>query len=194
MPVYPCRPPIGDTPASVPGDRRIVVLFGFPHPRKRYEVAIQALERLPPDTVMVLIGSASDNFRRAYLDELRALAARNGTLDRLIITGEVDAGVLGGLLARADVALAPAGYATGSASMGYLIAAGVPIVASDVPAVRALEDAGAGIVTFEGGNVSACVTALQHVLGDPAYREGLAAAQSAVRRAAHVFATRPAYR
>jgi glycosyltransferase involved in cell wall biosynthesis len=173
MPVYPCPPPIGDTPALVPGDRRIVVLFGFPHPRKRYEVAIQALERLPTDTVMVLIGSASDNFRRTYLDELRALAASNGTLERLVITGEVDAGVLGGLLSRADVALAPAGYATGSASIGYLIAAGVPIVASDVPSVTALEDAGAGIVTFEGGNVSACVAALQHVLGGPAYREGL---------------------
>jgi hypothetical protein len=48
------------------------------------------------------------------------------------------------LRTRADVALMTASHATGSASPGYMIAAGVPIVASDVPSVAALRDAGAG--------------------------------------------------
>ena len=172
MPVYPHSPAPAATDGlpMVPCDRRVVLLFGFPHPRKRYDVAVRALADLPRDVVMVLVGSPEGDFRRGYVEELRQLARETGVEDRFILTGEVRSEALSGIFARGDVALAPASYATGSASLGHLIAAGVPIVASDVPSVVALRDAGAGISTFPTGSVAGCAAVLRRVLDDERYR------------------------
>ena len=175
MPVYPDSPAPADANGlpMVPRDRRVVLLFGFPHPRKRYDVAVRVLAELPKDVVMVLVGSTEGDFRRGYLEELRQLSRENGTEDRFIVTGEVSTAALSSIFARGNVALAPVSYATGSASLGHLIAAGVPIVASDAPSVTALRNAGAGIVTFDTGNVTACTEVLRRVLDDAPSRNEL---------------------
>jgi glycosyltransferase involved in cell wall biosynthesis len=154
----------------VPPNTRVVLLFGFPHPRKRYDIAVRALSMLPEDVVVMIVGESEDPFRRTYVNELRELAAQVGVAHRLLVTGELPESAVASVFSRADVALAPVGYATGSAALGYVIAAGLPIVASDVPSVRAVADAGAGVVLFEAGNVNACAEVLRHVLDDRASR------------------------
>jgi glycosyltransferase involved in cell wall biosynthesis len=175
MPVYPLTGP-AETPQvlrDIPAGARVVILFGFPHPRKRYDIALRALADLPQDAVMLLVGSDEGEFRRRHLDELREISKAHGVERRFLVTGEVETRALPAIFARADAALAPAEYATGSASLGYLIAAGVPIVSSDVESIAALRARGAGIETFPGGDPQACAAALRRVLDDDGLREEL---------------------
>jgi len=170
--------PIGEEPdraalATVPANKRVVLLFGFPHPRKRYDIALRAVATLPPDVVLLMVGAADDQFRRAYVNELRQLAAELGIANRFIATGELADKAVTAIFSRTDVAVAPVGYATGSAALGYLVAAGLPIVASDVASMKAVADAGAGIDLFQSGNVDACAAALRRALDDPGHQEGL---------------------
>jgi glycosyltransferase involved in cell wall biosynthesis len=167
QPTYPIAgQPDESALVDVPPNKRLVVLFGFPHPRKRYDIALRALSMLPADVMVMMVGEAEDEFRRAYVNELRQLASQIGVADRFMVMGEMPSTAVASIFSRADVAVAPVGYATGSAALGYLIAAGLPIVASDVPSIRAVCDAGAGMALFEAGNVTACADTLRYVLGD----------------------------
>ena len=119
-----------ETAARWTRGRRPIVLFGFPHPRKRYDVALQALARMGDEFVLVQVGSAEGAFRGACLQQLRRLAADLGVADRFVPTGEVDTQTMADLFHAAEIAWAPAEYATGSSSLGYLASAGLPIVAT----------------------------------------------------------------
>ena len=164
MPVYPVVEQETLDLSYVPPHARVIVLYGFPHPRKRYDIAVDALSGLPEDVVMLVVGSTSGPFRSDYAQWLVERARTNGTGHRLFFTGEISESALASVLGRASAALSPAGYATGSASLGSLVAAGLPIVASDLPSISAVREGGAGIVTFDSGDVRACIARLTQVL------------------------------
>jgi glycosyltransferase involved in cell wall biosynthesis len=113
--------------------RRKIVLFGFPHPRKTLEHAIQALPQLPADVMLMFVGGIEGEFRQHYVRSLQEIARGLGVLDRIEFLGEIPEPSLPFAFELAEFALAPFSYATGSASFSYLISEGVPIVASDLP-------------------------------------------------------------
>lgn len=147
--------------------RRVVLLFGFPHPRKSYELAVTALRDLPNDILLVIAGSTEGTFRSTYINSLVELARATDVSDRLLITGEVSDRALSELFARTDVALAPFSYATGSGSIGYFIGAGLPIVASDIPSNVSVREAGAGIRLFHQGDAADLASTVADLLGKP---------------------------
>lgn len=173
LPAYPLEAEPGSAGETVVPDGRVVLLFGFPHPRKNYELAVQVLPHLPDDVSLMVVGSTSGSFREAYVRELRRQAESLGVARRLIFTGEVEESQIAALFRQSTVALSPSSYITGSASLAYLIAAGVPIVASDLQQVRSLHSAGAGIEIFRSGNVTSCVTRLRAVLDSEPLRQAL---------------------
>ena len=168
--------------------RRFIVLFGFPHPRKALELAIQALPELPPDVMLLFVGGIDGAFRQQYVQSLLQLAERLGVQDRTVFAGEVPEASLRAVFEAAQFALAPFAYATGSSSFAYLMAAGVPIVASDIPEHQMLQREGAGVALFESGSVSALASAVNGLLIDSERRESLSAKSRAfVNR--HSFAS-----
>ena len=155
------------------GGRRIILIFGFPHPRKTLELAIQALPSLAPDITLVFVGGLDGEFRQQYVASLLQLAERLGVRDRAEFVGEVPESSLRAVFECAEFALAPFAYATGSSSFAYLMAAGVPIVASDLPEHQMLRREGAGLTLFEKGDVKALVSAVNGLLANAEHRHSL---------------------
>jgi glycosyltransferase involved in cell wall biosynthesis len=153
--------------------KRILLLFGFPHPRKNYELAIAALTRLPEDVVLVMAGSTEGSFRRDYVSSLFVCARSLGVEHRFYTTGEIGTRSLADLFDRSALAIAPFSYATGSASLGYFLGARLPVVASDIQSNLEVCRAGGGIQLFRQNDPNALADAIATVLNDPGRRHAL---------------------
>ena len=92
------------------------------------------------------------------------------------------------VLRRADVALAPFRSVNQSSSLGHLIAAGLPIVASRIPGIEQLERDGAGILFTDCDDPHLFAAAILQILNDPETRKELCA-RNAVYTRDHSFRT-----
>ncbi|MBP2330248.1 phosphatidylinositol alpha-mannosyltransferase [Kibdelosporangium banguiense] len=143
----------------------------FTEPRKGMPVLLAALRRLVPllpDLRLLVVGRGdADDLMRAAGPELA---------DRIDLLGQVDDETKARALSSVDVYCAPN---TGGESFGIILieamAAGTPVVASDLDAFRrVLDDATAGVVTPVGDSTG-LANALHEVLTDPSRRAALAA-------------------
>ncbi|MEV4312137.1 glycosyltransferase family 4 protein [Actinocrispum sp. NPDC049592] len=143
----------------------------FTEPRKGMPVLLAALRQLItrlPDLRLLVVG-------RGDADDLRREAGP-ALADRIDLLGQVDDETKARALSSVDVYCAPN---TGGESFGVILleamAAGTPVVASDLDAFRrVLDDATAGALT-PVGDPTALAEALFRVLTDPAKRATLAA-------------------
>ena len=170
----------GAKPAVLPGGRHLLFV-GRLEERKGFPVAVAAFARLAeryPDLRLLVVGDGSE---RDAVDELPpAIRARVEML------GRVDDDRLAGYLRAATLYLGPA---TGGESFGIVLAeamaAGLPIVASDIAGYRDVARNGKEAVLVPPGDPDALVAAVCRVLDDPALAKSLGA-QGAQR--AHEFA------
>jgi len=158
--------------------KSVLFLGRFDEPRKGMDVLIGALAVVVeafPDVEILVVGRGDE-------DELREKAG--DLADHLRFLGQVDDAEKASAMRSADVYCAPN---TGGESFGVVLveamAAGTPVVASDLDAFRrVLEDGTAGrlVPVYDS---EALATALIEVLQDDAVREHLIhAATSAVQR------------
>jgi phosphatidylinositol alpha-mannosyltransferase len=149
-----------DTSAFAAGERegRRVVFVGRPDPRKGLPVLLEALQRLPDDITLDLVGTNGDHGPRVRSH------------------GQVGDEARRELLARADVLCAPS---LGGESFGVVLleamAAGLPVVASDIPGYRAVLPPECGTLV-PPGDAGALAAALGRLLGDDALRARLGGA------------------
>jgi glycosyltransferase involved in cell wall biosynthesis len=190
-PVFPLSPPAWSADEVDRrfglADRRVAVVVGFPDPRKGFDLAVRALSGLPSDVVLVWAGGVrgEPDAREAFT--LDQLARELGVAGRFIRTGFLAEPELSAVLLRADVGLAPFRHASGSGSVSRLLAAGMPVVATDLPPFRELRDAGGGVVLVAESDSGAWVGGVQELLRDPGNADRL---RTANRRfaAGHGFA------
>ncbi|HYH29589.1 MAG TPA: glycosyltransferase family 4 protein [Pseudonocardia sp.] len=143
----------------------------FDEPRKGMAVLLEAVRRLAPsrpDLRVLVVG-------RGDAAALRRLAGP--VADRLDVLGPVDEATKAAALRSMDLLCAPN---VGGESFGIVLtealAAGAPVVASDLDAFRdVLGEPPAGAL-FPSGDASALAARLAALLDDPARRESLAAA------------------
>jgi phosphatidyl-myo-inositol alpha-mannosyltransferase len=158
--------------------KTVLFLGRYDEPRKGMAVLIDALPSLVerfPDVQLLIVGRGDE-------DELRGKAGEFGRCLRFL--GQVDDAVKASALRSADVYCAPH---TGGESFGIVLveamAAGIPVVASDLHAFRrVLRDGEAGrLVPVDDG--AALAAALAAVLENDVMAERyIAAAADAVRR------------
>lgn len=157
-------PPAVDPPVPrVP----FVLAVGTLEPRKGHELLLRAFAQAQVgEHHLVFAGPTAGR-----ADTLIALARELGVAGRLIILGAVDDPVLAGLY-RDAAALCMPSLAEGFGLPALeAIAAGVPVVASDLPAVReVVGDAG---LLFPPGAADALARELERVIADDAVRERL---------------------
>ncbi|MDP2312523.1 MAG: glycosyltransferase [Pseudomonadota bacterium] len=149
--------PMAPAPVSVPGPVRFLFLGGL-LPTKGPRVALEAFARLPAGaaTLRIVGPSLPYDGRLAYVDALRARAAEvpGVTLDGPCAPEEVH-----GFLTEADVLVFPSTWEENSPLvLREAAAAGVRIVASDVPGVT--EVLGSAAIRVEPGSVEAWRTAM----------------------------------
>jgi phosphatidylinositol alpha-mannosyltransferase len=153
----------------------------YDEPRKGMDVLVAALDQMVPDRpdLQLLVGGRGD------AEEFRSRLPRS-LGDRVVLLGQVSELDKARLLRSVDVYCAPN---TGGESFGVILleamAAGTPIVGSDLDAFRRVVDDGAGGgagVLFETGSPRALAHALGTVLDDPALRAELSQLESVVVR------------
>jgi phosphatidylinositol alpha-mannosyltransferase len=144
-------------------------------PRKGLDILLAAFTIMAPDRpgLRVLIAGASGD-ADDVLDQVPA-----SIRDRVIVLGRVSDADRIRMLHSVDVFCAPN---TGGESFGYVLveamAAGAPIVASDIDAFRQVLREGEAGELFATGDPAALAAAAARLLDDPARRTALAAAAS----------------
>jgi phosphatidylinositol alpha-mannosyltransferase len=138
-------------------------------PQKGFAVALRAFElvlRERPAATLIVAGDGPD---RSAVERLPA-PVRN----RVEVHGAVAHDMLPPLFARADVFISPA---TGQESFGMTLveamAAGVPVVASDIPGYREVVRNGIDGLLVPPGDASSLANALDRVAADPALADRL---------------------
>jgi phosphatidyl-myo-inositol alpha-mannosyltransferase len=151
------------TPApGLPEGRRVLWVNRL-DPQKGFRVAVAAFVRVCrdlDDVSMIVVGDGPDRDTIARVPP--------GIVRRVLLVGEVSHELLPPYHAAADVFLAPA---TGQESFGYVLveamAAGLPIVASDIPGYREVVRHGVEGVLVRPRDAAALAAGLRRVLDDP---------------------------
>ncbi|MGH7279716.1 MAG: glycosyltransferase, partial [Candidatus Rokuibacteriota bacterium] len=158
---------------------RTIVYVGQLYPWKGVDTLIRAVALLPAERARVVGGGEG-------AARLRALAEQEGCAERVHFTGQLPAACVPHVLADAGVAVVPgtrtaiASRFTSPLKLFEYMAAGVPIVAADVPAMREVLADGDSALLVAPEDPRALATAIRRVLDDPALarrlREGALAA------------------
>jgi glycosyltransferase involved in cell wall biosynthesis len=149
-------------PAPVPGP--YVLGVGSVTPRKGFQVLARAVARLGDDAPPVVI-AGPDGWQA---DEVRAEVHRLGVADRITFLGRVDDDVLEGLYRHALVLCHPSEAEGFGIPVLEAMACDVPVVTTDVPAIR--EVAGDAALVVPVGDVDALAAGLARAWSDEAWR------------------------
>jgi glycosyltransferase involved in cell wall biosynthesis len=145
-----------------------VLAVGTLEPRKGHELLIRAFARADVEATRLVF--AGPTAGRA--DALEALARELGIGERLSVLGFVDDATLAALYRDATLLCLPSFGEGFGLPVLEAMAAGLPVLASDLPAIR--EVTGGGAVLFAPGDVDALTAALTRLLGDERLRAELA--------------------
>lgn len=163
-------PPSPGSDTGFPSRRlKTVIVAGFIFDAKGHQTMVEAMPLLPDVEVVFVGGSSlgaepSDNVSR-----LTGLARDLGVLERLRFTGYLPEDVYQRHLMEADLAVCPFGpRKSASGSLSSLIAAGCPILASDIPLIGEYNALVPGsIATFSPHTADALALAVRSLLGRP---------------------------
>jgi D-inositol-3-phosphate glycosyltransferase len=170
------------TPRPTGGPPRLLFV-GRLQPLKGPDVAVRTLaevRRTLPDARLRIVGGASGSGDGTTgPDELRALAAELGVADGLEVEPAIDQSALVSRYREADVLLAPSRSETFGLVALEAQACGTPVVAADVPGLRAVVGGGGTLVP--GHDPADHAAAAVAYLTDPI--RGAAAAAAGMARA-----------
>jgi glycosyltransferase involved in cell wall biosynthesis len=151
---------------------------GHLYPWKGVDVLVRALARIPAIRGLIVGGHPQENDRR----RVEQIARESGVADRLTITGLVPPGEVRRALAPATILVLPntataiSERYTSPLKLFEYLAAGRPIVASDLPAFREVLRDGETALLVQPGDSEALAVALQRLATDSALANRLAAA------------------
>lgn len=154
----------------------VIGYAGHLYPWKGADLLVRALALLPSCRALIVGGHPGETDRA----RLENLAAALGIADRVELAGFVPPPQVAAHLARADVLVLPNPTSALSArwtsplKLFEYLAAGRPIVASDLPAFREVLADGENALLVPPGDAAAIAAAVARLLDDPALARGLA--------------------
>jgi len=132
--------------------KKVVTIFGFVVRRKGYDLALEALRRWPEDVTLLIAGGPHPGDRTGFFDTLKDRIAAEGLSARVVITGYLPEDRVPLVMAAADVIAAPFTMMSSSWSMMHAIAYRKPIVASDLPPMREMNERTPCLTLFNPGD------------------------------------------
>ncbi len=162
---------------EAPGPVRAVYM-GQLMPWKGVEILLQALARVPGLPALVIGGRAGYDPRR---EKLRPMAGELGLEDRVEWTGYLPQADAWQRLRRGDIGIVPTRtgdsqeLSTSPLKLFEYRACGLPVVASDLPALRELVAEGENGALFAEGDTAALAAVLARLAAQPEERVRLAA-------------------
>jgi glycosyltransferase involved in cell wall biosynthesis len=156
------------------GGKRVLLMFGFLSAKKGHALALEALETLQDDVVLLCAGDRHPHDTSDYVARWKASIVARGLEARVHITGYLPDERVPDAMAAADIALAPFTESSGSASLAHLLAYGLPVLVSDIPPHRELLEASPGaLLSFPSGDAAALSRQITALLNDAALRASL---------------------
>jgi glycosyltransferase involved in cell wall biosynthesis len=150
----------------------VVTVIGNLIVLKQVDVVIRAFASLP-ETVgrpqLLIVGAGPDMAR------LQSLANALGISNRVRFTGQVPPEQVTNYLAASDLLVLASGGEARSSVVMEAMAAGVPVVASDIEGVRELIANGERGLLFPVGNEARLAACIRRIMDDPALGRRLAA-------------------
>ena len=144
--------------------------------QKRVDLLVTAFGRMTEPAELVVVGDGPERAR------VHRLVEQSPAADRIRTTGFVEHSAVPGVLASLDVLVLPSAYEEMGSVLTEAMAAGLPVVASDVGGIPEVVRHGETGLLVPPGDVAALAAALDRLVADPGLREHLAA--GARRRAA----------
>lgn len=158
----------GAAPAAL-GPGRHLLFVGRLEARKGFPVAVEAFAQLARDYADIRLLVVGDGSQRDAVWKLPA-ALRS----RVVMLGRVEDAALAGIMKAADLYVGPA---TGGESFGIVLAeamaAGLPIVASDIAGYRDVARDGVEAILVPPGDAAALARGIRRLLDDPALASAL---------------------
>lgn len=115
----------------------LLAYFGLLTHTKGIETILDAMEKLPQTTRLVLIGGIGERSEdQVYANSIRQLIAQKGLQERVVMTGHTEASDVSGYLIAADAVVLPFtdGYSYRRGSLITALAHGVPVITTHAPA------------------------------------------------------------
>lgn len=170
------RPPdrSADIKDREPG--RVVAYAGHLYAWKGVDLLLEALARIPDARGLIVGGHPKE----PDLARTRSVADRLGIAERVTFTGLVEPSRVPELLRQADVLVLPnpasaiATRYTSPLKLFEYMAAGRPIVSSDLPSIREILSDHVNAVLVPPGDVAALTHGIEQLLGDPTLADRLA--------------------
>jgi glycosyltransferase involved in cell wall biosynthesis len=167
----PLRPALLRPSLELPRSAFVIGVFGSVARIKRVEVSILAFRELldhHPDSLLVVVGEADDE---AYAAELRELANRVGVAQRVRFTGRIPRQAFDRYLLACNVVvnLRYPPRQQMSAVLIRAIAAGKPVIVTDIPEWRYFPEEFCWRVTVGDAEVPALAARLRELAADPAW-------------------------
>jgi glycosyltransferase involved in cell wall biosynthesis len=159
-------------------DEPVVAYAGHLYAWKGVDLLLSALALLPTARGLIIGGHPKE----PDLGRVQALAATLGIANRVTFTGLVEPGRVAELLRQADILTLPNPSSaistrfTSPLKLFEYMAAGRPIVASDLPAIREILHDGIDALLVTPGDPGAIAAAIERLRADPALGAKLAAA------------------
>ena len=162
---------------GLPQDVELLGCAARLHPTKRLDLAIRILPKMPARH-LALAGQGADRER------LEALAAELGVTDRVHFVGELQPTEIGVFLAALDLFVFPTVAETFGLAGVEAAAAGVPVVATDLPVLREVLEADGepAAILVDTTDTEAFAAAVDAVFSDPALAARLRAAGAGLAR------------
>jgi glycosyltransferase involved in cell wall biosynthesis len=153
---------------GIPAEAKLVLFVAAldrAHHFKGLDRLLQAFQRLPHDTRLLIVGDG--DLRRDYEAQARQL----GIADRVVFAGAIAHRDTPEFFHGAEVCVLPS---SPPESFGLVLieslACGTPVVASNIPGVRTVVDHGQDGLLVEPGDIAALARAMQQLLADAALR------------------------
>ncbi|MCV2488164.1 glycosyltransferase [Geodermatophilus sp. YIM 151500] len=138
--------------------------------QKRADLLVEAFGRMTEDADLLVVGDGPDRPR------VEAAAAATGdAAARITLAGFVEHSAVPGVLALLDVLVLPSAYEEMGSVLVEAMAAGLPVVASDVGGIPEVVADGRTGLLVPPGDAGALAAALDRITGDAGLRARLAA-------------------
>ena len=151
-----------------------ITVFGYFAQEKGQDIVIEAMRHLKIPARLRLAGGVGHPMNMAYKSSCEKAIDRCGLRGRIEVTGYVPDEEISRIYDESELVVAPFRVTTGSGSLVQALARGAPVLASDLPLNREINERVPGTLAFFATEDPVdCARQIERLLADPDGRERL---------------------
>ena len=169
--------PHDNTPQTINADETINLgVFGFISEHKGYETSLRALERLPENYKLILMGGRHPNSTGVYIGKiLKMINQMTAIRDRVTVTGYLPEKQIHEWFNKCHICLSlhTQQELSASGTVTWSVSSGIPTIASDIPCFVNIYNQYQCLKLYKTSNVDELVKTIQHLANDTELQQEL---------------------